>query len=133
MIPHRVATVGIPIAALPPIVVGLHPTSEKEIVMIGVTDRAVQGLEQILTSNEAPPGSGVKLIPDDRGAVSMVIDHPRDGDSIVAGNERPVLIVDAALIDPLDRAVLDMTPPDGGEPRFHFRERTSEDGSRGMA
>ncbi len=94
--------------------------------MMAVTQRAVEGLEQILSTSEASADSGIKLVPDDRGAVSMVIARPEEGDAVVAGEQRPLLIVDSSLTTPLDHAVLDMSAPGGGEPRFHFRKR--EDG-----
>jgi hypothetical protein len=54
----------------------------------------------------------------------MVIDRPREGDAVVEGNERPLLIVDASIGDQLDNVVLDTSGEPGSPegPRFVLRE-----------
>ena len=91
--------------------------------MIRLTERAAYGLKEILTANRTPSDQGIKLVPDERGGVSMTIDRPGDGDSVVDGGKRPLLIVDATLADHLDGVVLDLSrgEKDGEEAQFVFR------------
>jgi hypothetical protein len=65
----------------------------------------------------------VKLVPDERGGVSMTIDRPAEGDAVVDGGKRPLLIVDAALNDDLDGVVLDLSrgEKEDEQPQFVFR------------
>jgi len=53
----------------------------------------------------------------------MTIDAPGDGDSVVDGGQRPLLIVDSALTEHLDGVVLDLSRGDkeGEEPQFVFK------------
>jgi Fe-S cluster assembly iron-binding protein IscA len=90
--------------------------------MIRLTERAAHGLREILTTNRAPRDQGVKLVPDERGAITMTIDKPGEGDSVVDGGQRPLLIVDAMIAERLDGVVLDFARGEDGEtPRFVLR------------
>jgi len=91
--------------------------------MIRLTERAAYGIKEILSANQTPSDQGVKLVPDGQGGVAMTIDSPADGDSVVDGGKRPLLIVDSALTDHLDGIVLDLTVTGqaGDETRFVFR------------
>jgi hypothetical protein len=91
--------------------------------MIRLTERAAYGLKEILTANRTPSDQGIKLVPDEKGGVSMTIDAPGDGDSVVDGGQRPLLIVDSALSEHLDGVVLDLSRGDeeGQEPQFVFK------------
>jgi len=91
--------------------------------MIRLTERAAYGLKEILTANRTPSDQGIKLVPGEKGGVSMTIDRPGDGDSVVDGGKRPLLIVDAALTSHLDGVVLDLSKGDteGEQPQFVFR------------
>lgn len=95
----------------------------EEALMIRLTERAAYGLKEILTANRTPNDHGIKLVPAERGGVTMTIDRPGEGDSIVDGGKRPLLIVDASLTDRLDGVVLDYAREDMGneEPQFVFR------------
>lgn len=92
--------------------------------MIGVTARASQELKGILDAKRTPKDRGVKIVPGESGGLALVIDRPREGDAVVEGEERPLLIVDASLNDRLDNVVLDTTMETGGgeEPRFVLRD-----------
>lgn len=91
--------------------------------MIRLTERAAFGLKEILTANRTPSDQGVKLVPSETGGVSMTIDRPAEGDSVVDGGKRPLLIVDAAIVDHLDGVVLDLSQgeKDGETPQFVLR------------
>jgi hypothetical protein len=92
--------------------------------MIGVTPRASQELKGILDAKRTPKDRGVKIVPGESGGLALVIDRPREGDAVVEGEDRPLLIVDASLNDRLDNVVLDTTPETSGgeEPRFVLRD-----------
>jgi hypothetical protein len=86
--------------------------------MIRLTERAEKGLQDILASSGAPRGQAVKLVPDDVGGIAMTIDRPGHGDSVVSGDARPLLIVDASLAARLSDVVLDFTKGNGQPPHF---------------
>jgi Fe-S cluster assembly iron-binding protein IscA len=91
--------------------------------MIGVTERASHELKQILTANHTPKDRAVKIVPGESGGLAMVIDRPREGDAVVEGEERPLLIVDASITERLDNVVLDASSAATEEagPRFVLR------------
>jgi hypothetical protein len=95
--------------------------------MIRMTDHAATEVEGILTANRTPNDQGVKLVPTDSGGVAMTIDRPQEGDDVVGGEGRPLLIVDAALARRLDRVVFDVAPAEKDEegPRFVLREQAA--------
>jgi hypothetical protein len=91
--------------------------------MIRLTERAAYGLREILTANRTPSDQGVKLVLGDQGKVSMTIGRPEEGDSVVDGGRRPLLIVDAAIANDLDGVVLDVAKGENETepPQFVFR------------
>jgi Fe-S cluster assembly iron-binding protein IscA len=90
--------------------------------MIRLTERAAHGLKEILTANRTPKEQGVKLVPDESGGVAMTIDQPGEGDAVVDGGQRPLLIVDSLIAAKLDGVVLDLTrEEEDTEPRFVLR------------
>lgn len=90
--------------------------------MIRLTERAADGLKEILVANRTPKDQGVKLLPDESGGIAMTIDRPGEGDAVVDGGKRPLLIVDAMITERLDGVVLDLTRgEDEAEPRFVIR------------
>jgi hypothetical protein len=90
--------------------------------MIRLTERATEGLKEILTANQTPREQGVKLVPDESGGVAMTIDRPEEGDAVVDWGQRPLLIVDALVAEKLGGVVLDLTrDEDETEPRFVLR------------
>jgi Fe-S cluster assembly iron-binding protein IscA len=95
--------------------------------MIQVTDRAAQGLAQILAAHKASKEQGIKLTTAETGELSMSIERPREGDAIVSGGRhRPLLIVDEALASRLDAAVLDLTQANGQEPHFYLLQQEQD-------
>jgi hypothetical protein len=90
--------------------------------MIRVTERAASELSDILAASRAQGDQGVRLVPDESGNIAMTIDRPSYGDEVVAGETRPLLILDAALAAKLADAVLDLTQPNGHPPHFVFRK-----------
>jgi hypothetical protein len=83
--------------------------------MINVTERAATVLQDLLTTNDAPPGQGVKLVPDSQGNLGMTIASPDEGDQVVRRDEAPLLIVDASIAQQLDRTELDVQEIPGEE------------------
>jgi Fe-S cluster assembly iron-binding protein IscA len=96
--------------------------------MIRLTDRATEELKDILATNQTPEDRGVKLVPGEAGGVAMIIDRAREGDDVVDGEQRPLLIVDASIAGRLDGVTLDASSegPEGDGPRFFLR--TSDKG-----
>ena len=99
--------------------------------MIQLTERAAYGLKEILTANRTPSDQGVKLVPNEAGGVAMTIDRPQEGDSVVDGGKRPLLIVDAAIAPRLEGIVLDLSrgEKEGEEVQFVLRPAESAAGS----
>jgi len=92
--------------------------------MIRLTERAAHGLREILTAQRLPRDKAVKLVPGEDG-IAMVIDSAHEGDAVVDGGRRPLLIVDAAIAPRLDGTVLDLSPGaenEGLAPRFVLRD-----------
>jgi len=75
--------------------------------MVRVTEQAATALQELLTANEAPPEAGVRLTPDDKGSIAMIIDAPHEGDEVIGAAETPVLIVDSAVAGQLADMVVD--------------------------
>ena len=84
--------------------------------MIQVTDRAAAELKRILVASHAPSELGVKLFPDATGDVGMTIAAPKEGDLVLDGEQKPLLIVDSAIVDRVDDAVLDLGRGKENEP-----------------
>lgn len=96
--------------------------------MIELTEHAAQGLERILAASDASQDSGVRLLREEDGAVSMVVDRARSGDVVLAGEHRRLLIVDMALGHAFDQSVLDLSRTDGDDPRFVIRPKEAPAG-----
>jgi Fe-S cluster assembly iron-binding protein IscA len=93
--------------------------------MITVTERAATALEELLSSSNAQPGQGVKLIPSDGGQVGMTIDAPSEGDEVVSRGDAPLLIVDSDIADALDGARIDCdTSMVDGQQKLEFKLET---------
>jgi Fe-S cluster assembly iron-binding protein IscA len=75
--------------------------------MITVTERAAARLQEVLAEQHAPPGQGVKLVPQGPGSVGLIIAAPGEGDEVVRYEDAPVLLVDGQLTDSLAGAELD--------------------------
>jgi hypothetical protein len=73
-----------------------------------VTDRAAAELKRMLVASHAPREQGVKLFPAAAGGVGMAIAAPKEGDLVLEGGQKPLLIVDSAIVDSVDDAVLDL-------------------------
>lgn len=90
--------------------------------MINVTERAASVLQNLLETSDAPPGQGVKLIPDAQGNLGMTIASPVEGDQVVSREESPLLIVDGSIAQQLDGTELDVQEIPGEESaRFTLR------------
>ena len=65
--------------------------------MVTVTDRAAVELQEVLRTQNAAEGEGVKLVPSGDGRVQMTIGEPEIGDEVTRRDGQPLLIVDAIL------------------------------------
>ncbi len=75
--------------------------------MVRITPRSTTALEDLLTANHAPPEAGVRLVPNGKGSLGMVVDAPHEDDEVIRHNETPVLIVDSAVADHLADMMVD--------------------------
>ena len=92
--------------------------------MITVTERAASELEKLLTTNDARPEQGVKLVPSGAGSIGMSIAVPSEGDEVIRRGEQPLLIVDIRIAEPLDGAQIDCdSAVVDGQPRAAFKLR----------
>jgi Fe-S cluster assembly iron-binding protein IscA len=90
--------------------------------MITVTERAAAGLQELLTTNHAQPGQGVKLVRDAAGNIGLTIAAPNEGDEVIRRDEQPLLIVDGRIAGALDGAQIDCdTTMVEGQPTTEFR------------
>ncbi|HUG53263.1 MAG TPA: hypothetical protein VMR21_06665 [Vicinamibacteria bacterium] len=88
-----------------------------------MTEKAAEGLRQVLTDSRTPREQAIKLVPTDTGEIAMTIASPAAGDELVDAGGRPLLIVDSALTSRLDGVVVDVSAEDEKEeaPRFVLR------------
>jgi Fe-S cluster assembly iron-binding protein IscA len=80
--------------------------------MIQVTKNAATEIKNVLAANDTGEDRGLKLVPAERGGVSLTIDKPQPGDAVLKDGERPLLIVDSTIARNLDGVVLDVTSDD---------------------
>ena len=88
--------------------------------MVQLTDRASEQLERLLRDNLASARQGVRLRLDAAGRLTMTIDVPHLGDSVIRRGIAPLLIVDARLGDKLAPRVLDFPRHADGRPQSGF-------------
>ena len=92
--------------------------------MITLTERAATELEELLTTKDAPPGQGVKLVPSGPGTIGMIIAAPSEGDEVIRRGEEPLLIVDSRVAETLDGAEIDCARSVvDGQPKPEFKLR----------
>ena len=92
--------------------------------MITVTERAASRLQELLTSNDAPAGQGVKLVPSGADSIGMTIAEPSEGDEVIRRGEGPLLIVDRRIAGQLDGAEIDCERTVvEGQPKDEFKLR----------
>src|SRR4051794_33919111 len=75
--------------------------------MVRITERATVALQDLLMANDAAPDVGVRLTPDGRDSLGMVIDEPHKGDEVIRNEQTPVLIVDTVVANHLTDMVID--------------------------
>jgi hypothetical protein len=92
--------------------------------MIQVTETATTELKNVRVSNRVPGDRGLKLVPGERGSLSLTIDRPQLGDDVLEDGDSPLLIVDSSIARRLDGVVFDVvideTKPGAGS-RFVLR------------
>jgi hypothetical protein len=91
--------------------------------MVQITERASTELRRLLTNNFARPQQGVRLRLNDAGDLTMTIDVPHSGDSIIRRDNLPVLIVDGRLATRLAQRVLDFPASSAAGGGFTLRWR----------
>jgi Fe-S cluster assembly iron-binding protein IscA len=101
---------------------------KQEVWMITVTERAANALQELLATNSALPGQGVKLVPSGVNSIGMVIEAPNEGDEVILHEGEPLLIVDSRIASDLDGAELDYETGEADDPRragFRLRPPTA--------
>jgi hypothetical protein len=88
--------------------------------MVQLTERAAEELERLLRDNLAGARQGVRLRLDAAGRLTMTIDVPHLGDSVIRRGTAPLLIIDARLGDRLVPRVLDFPRRADGRPGGGF-------------
>jgi Fe-S cluster assembly iron-binding protein IscA len=95
--------------------------------MVIVTERAAAELQEVLKSQNASDGQGVKLVPGDDGRVQMTIGQPEAGDQVTRRDGQPLLIVDAAIVETLEGTEVDFqTGDENGTSAGGFMLRPTE-------
>jgi Fe-S cluster assembly iron-binding protein IscA len=76
-------------------------------VMVSLTPSAEQRLEELLVASHAAREHGIRLSPNGRGGITMAVDAPQAGDTVINLYASRLLIVDSRVADALDGKVLD--------------------------
>lgn len=87
--------------------------------MVEVTEQAKELLKQILAealaSVENPdPELSLRLAPQARGQLGLIIDKEREGDQVVEEEDSPLLLIEAQIADSLAGATIDCQDTPGG-------------------
>jgi Fe-S cluster assembly iron-binding protein IscA len=82
--------------------------------MLNVSDKAIQVIEQALDSNEVEDKQALRLAKNDDGEFGLALDEQKDGDQVIAKEERALLYVDSEVSNKLDGATLDVVDSPGG-------------------
>ena len=93
--------------------------------MVQMTQEASAELRRLLTDHMARPQQGVRLRLNEAGDLTMTIDVPHSGDSVIRRDNVPVLIVEGRLAARLAMRVLDFPAALGGGGGFTLGWRTS--------
>ena len=97
------------------------PRDAEGIAVIHVTSAAARELRSLLKHSRAVAGHAVRLIPNRRGGVAMLVGLPLEGDVVIEEAGVAVLIVAAELVGQLDGLVFDWTAREiEGEARRDF-------------
>jgi Fe-S cluster assembly iron-binding protein IscA len=75
--------------------------------MIHVTAEAREVLRQVIEANVDEPGMGLRLEVTDAGSLALHPDAAQDDDEVVEDDGEILLLLDAALAETLDGAILD--------------------------
>lgn len=97
--------------------------------MVLVTPAAAGELRALLKHSRATGEQALRLVPDGRDGIGMMVSVPEAGDEVVADEAGPVLIIAAALVSPLSGLVFDwVTVEVDGEMRRGFTLREADAG-----
>lgn len=102
------------------------PTAGR-LLMVQITQRATAELRRLLANNFARPQQGVRLRLNEVGDLTMTIDVPHSGDSVIRRDNIPVLIVDGRLAARLARRLLDY--PSASKSGFTLSWRSQQEDS----
>lgn len=81
--------------------------------MLNVTDKAAATLHATLDAND-PEADQVLRLRQSAEGLGLVMDEEREGDQVVAHEERSVLVIEPAVAQALDGAVIDaVDTPEG--------------------
>jgi len=82
--------------------------------MLTVTDQAKELIAKALQLNEAGEGEALRIYLAEDGEFEMGVDEVHENDQVIAGDGRPLVLVDPEVTWELEGATLDATEgPDG--------------------
>ena len=82
--------------------------------MLNVSDKAIEVIEQALDTNEVEDNQALRLAKNAEGEFGLALDEQKDGDQVIAKEERALLYVDSEVSNKLDGATLDVVDSPGG-------------------
>jgi hypothetical protein len=97
--------------------------------MLEVTERAIGQLAQMRTEVGLGPDQGLGIVPQGDGEMQLAPMQPGPTDQVIRQADEPVMVIPAALADPLDGLVLDCIVGAGGR---QFTLTRPEDGGQGV-
>jgi Fe-S cluster assembly iron-binding protein IscA len=84
--------------------------------MINVTEKAAEALDSTLQENQPEQTDQLLRLRASEQGFSLTLDEQRAGDQVISCNDKPVMLVDAAVSSQLDGAVVDVvSTPDGSQ------------------
>jgi hypothetical protein len=104
--------------------------------LINLSKRAADELQQRRLASQALPEQGIRLGRDERGALTMAVEEPGDGDVVIRHGPHPLLIVGCELAEAMDGGFLDygtIGTGNGAKEGFTFRHRAAQNARWGQS
>jgi iron-sulfur cluster assembly protein len=95
--------------------------------MLTVTEAAAQAINSLVTKNQMPEGSGLRIAPQGQttraeGLGLSIAAAPADEDTVIEASGAKIFLASTVVYD-LHEQELDVEPADGGEVRFIVERR----------
>ena len=94
--------------------------------MLTVTESAKAELKRVSSQDLDQPEAVLRLIADDSGQLSLVVDMEKESDQVVKHEETTVLVVDEQLSASLEGVGIDCQDTDAGPRLVLFRNQPEE-------